>query len=332
MLKRFLNIVLLAALIVITGCQKDVDIFVPDSSVILNRDTVWMDNNLQNSNVVQLMEELVTPAKVDTFLVQNGATFNFEGTEIQIPAFACAPAGTIIAAPGKVQIIFNLLKKKGDLIRFHKPTESDGRLLESGGVFRLLILKDNIPMVLLPGKFITVKYITKNVMPDMKVFNGQTLLNLPAAPFAFTWKQNDSSTVSPFSRQGTSGIDSGYSVFSNKFGWINVDAFRDTAVPQKRFIVSLPKDYTNVNTSVFAVFKNLNSVLEIYPDFANKIWRIDRIPMQRAITLISITKLKNDSYMVAKKDVEANTIASQTVSLIPEKKSLGEIKLMLDGL
>jgi hypothetical protein len=331
MIKKVLNIILFAAIIGATGCQKDFDIFVPDATQVTT-DSLWIDNQvqLQNCNAIQLANELLLAPKTDSFTISTGGSFTFENTEIIIPAnaFASFIGGTV--ATGKAQIVLNLLRKKGDLIRFHKPTESDGRLLETGGILRVLITKDNNPLILLPGKNITIKYLASNIK-EMKVFSGLPLGNVfPAAPLAFGWAKNDSASVTSFVRQNTN--DSGYSVQTNKLNWINVANYRDSNVAQKRLVVSLPRDFNNTNTSVFAVFKNLNSVLEIYPDFPNKIFRIDRIPAQRPLIIIAITKLKNDVYFIARKEIETNTTASQVVSLVPERKSLSDIKAMLDAL
>lgn len=94
-----------------------------------------------------------------------------EGTELLIPADAFVHAdGTPVT--GEVDIQLTEVANKSELILSNLPTQSNGRMLVSGGVIHLEAVADGKQLKLAPGKSVLVNF-PGGYIPDMQLFKGQ---------------------------------------------------------------------------------------------------------------------------------------------------------------
>ncbi len=312
-------ILLLVAAAVLTSCEKSFENFTPNTNNPAT-DTVWGGFSTGNfAEVNSLHQNLVRAPLIDSINLAANTVINFSGDiRIDIPAFSFKQNGTV--ADGKASIEFFLLKSRGDFIRFRKPTTSNGYLLESGGSFNLLVSKNGQALQLLPGTIIKVSYKDPSPNPLMKGFTGISSIT-GSATANFNWVKDDSIMVR--------AVQSGYEVFANTVNWINCDYFRDTAELKTRIAFILPKEFTNTNTSSFIVYKTIRAVMQMDADPVNRIWRKDKVPVNRQVVYVTISK-RGDNYYLGTK--ESNTVINQNVEIRPEKKSLLGIKNFLDSL
>jgi hypothetical protein len=320
----------------LSSCTKEYsEEFVPYSNNPLNTDTVWRQPPSTGlaSNTIIAQELLLTPM-VDSFDVNTGAIINFpDNLTISFPPNCCV--GNYASSPGKIKVEVIWLKKKGDFIRHAKPTTSYNYLLQTGGSFNVLLSKNNIPLQLAPGVSYKLKYRNFSPSADMRFFYEEswTVGNDSAATWVpgylppnanvgtvNIWQQYDSSTQT---------IIKGYEMTSSRLRWVNCDFFNDTTQPFTRLNVSLPVNYTNVNTSVYVVFKSKNIVATLKSDLATKTFFLPRIPIGSDVTLVSISKIGNDYYL-GKKDLTVLNANLNNIS--PELKSLTEISNYLNSL
>ena len=317
-MKRISFLLLLAAA-VLTGCEKSFENFTPNTNTPVT-DTVWaatLNGNFADVNT--LHQNLVRPPLVDSFSLTTNTVISFpDDIRIEIAANSFRLNGTV--PDGKAAIEFFLLKSRGDFIRFRKPTTSNGYLLESGGSFHIYVNKNGQALQLIPGKIIKISYRDASPNPLMTGFTGIAPLTGTGAA-NFNWVKDDSIFVRT--------TQSGYEVFTNKLNWINCDYFRDTAELKTRIAIILPIEYTNRNTSSFIVYKNIRAVMQMDTDAVNRIWRKDRVPVNRQVIYVTISK-RGDNYYLGTK--ASNTFINQNVEIRPEKKSLQEIKNFMDSL
>lgn len=323
--KLILFNIVLAALI-FTSCQKDSDIFIPNNSTS-GLDTNWVATVTDLSPVSEMKRLLNKEAAHDSVDATAGGTFQTsEGlTVIVNPQSLLLPNGQI--ATGKIYIETLLIKHKGDMIKADKPTTSFGRILISGGEIFISIRKENEQLHLAPGKGIYIKYTDATASSLMKLFYGDE-----SNAERFNWIRSDSSnngiavSIQP---------SVGYEIFSTKLRWINCDYFADSSGNRGNVTASLPADYTNANTSVYLVFKDLNAVAGMYGDATSKKFSSPKVPVGKSAIIVSITKKGTNSYYLGHETITTGSTSNngiQTVPLSPQPTSLSDIKAYLNTL
>lgn len=318
------NIVLLA--LIFTSCQKDTDIFIPNNSTS-GLDTNWVSAITDLSPVSEVKRLLNKEAAHDSIDATAGGTFQTsEGlTVIVSPQSLVLSNGQL--ATGRIYIETLLIKHKGDMIKVDKPTTSFGRILISGGEIFITIRKENEELHLASGKGIYIKYTDATASSLMKLFYGDE-----SNTERFNWIKADSLN----NGIGISTQPSvGYDIFSTKLRWINCDYFADSSGNRVNVTASLPADYTNANTSVYLVFKDLNAVAGMYGDATSKKFSSPKVPVGKSAIVVSITKKGTNSYYLGHETITTGQTSNngiQTVPLNPQPTSLTDIKAYLTTL
>ncbi len=327
--------VILLTSILFTACSKEnSDSFFPYPTIPAN-DTAWVQQVPVTAPVNKLMESLSLPSVVDSFNVQVGATIRAsEFLQVTFPPNCFAFAnGATYTGNAKVEVIH--LRRKGDMVRYSRPTTSFGRLLKSGGAFFVRATKDGQELILATNKQIKLKFTDPTPVNDMRVFYGIEGVQPPfpaGTNPSFTWTPaQDSSRISTFQQfDSTLGIIRGYELLSQKLRWVNADYFTDTTQTiRTRLDVLLPLNFTNANTSVFAVFTADKTVVQLNPEISSRSFNTVNIPVGRSVTLISLSKIGDVLYMSTRSIVTAN---NHPESLIPEIKTKAQILQFLDNL
>jgi len=223
----------------------------------------------------------------------------------------------------KIEVIF--LQKKGDFIRYERPTTSNHYLLETGGALYLHITQNGTPLKLAPGAFVSIRYKEPQAYSDMEVFFGDTTANNTGN---FDWfPAQDTSAV--FVWADSSTLELGYQLFSQKLEWINCDYFRDSTIARTGISTKLPVNYTNNNTAVFLVFKELRAVVRLSENVDQRLFESIQIPLGSKVEVVSLSQLGNDLYMATK---DLTVAGNDMIELEPVKKTEAQIRDYLDGL
>lgn len=315
---------LVIAAMLFTSCQKDTDIFIPDTTSI-GLDTNWVSSITDLAAVSEVKRLLRKENFLDSLDATAGGTVQTsEGlTVIVLPASLQLSNGQL--ATGKIYVETMLVKQRGDMVRLNKPTTSFGRILVSGGEIFVTIRKENEELHLAPGKTIYIKYNDSNPSSLMKLFYGDE-----SDPQRFNWVQ------STLNGSAAIGVNSqGYEIVTDRLRWINCDYFADSLGSRVNVTASLPADYTNANTFVYLVFKDIKSVAGMYGDVASKKFSSSKVPNGKAAVVISITKKGTNSYYLGHETIttgQTSLNGVQTVPLKPQPTSLSDIKAYLSTL
>ncbi|MDB5221960.1 MAG: hypothetical protein JWN83_627 [Chitinophagaceae bacterium] len=315
---------LVIAAMLFTSCQKDTDIFIPDTTSI-GLDTNWVSSITDLAAVSEVKRLLRKENFLDSLDATAGGTVQTsEGlTVIVLPASLQLSNGQL--ATGKIYVETMLVKQRGDMVRLNKPTTSFGRILVSGGEIFVTIRKENEELHLAPGKTIYIKYNDSNPSSLMKLFYGDE-----SDPQRFNWVQ---STLNGSAAIGANS--QGYEIVTDRLRWINCDYFADSLGSRVNVTASLPADYTNANTFVYLVFKDIKSVAGMYGDVASKKFSSSKVPNGKAAVVISITKKGTNSYYLGHETIttgQTSLNGVQTVPLKPQPTSLSDIKAYLSTL
>jgi hypothetical protein len=330
---KHLSFIAIITVLLISCSKENSDVFVPYPDNPLN-DTTWVEQIATTASVNKLPEILSITSNTDSIEATVTTKIHYsEFLDITFPAaFAKLPNGEQVSGKIKVEVIH--LRKKGDFIRFARPTTSYGRLLESGGAFYIKVTKNGQELVMNSGKTITLHIRDANAVSNlMKVFYGVNPTgNLPTGTNpAFTWVQaaDTGSIVNVVTRQDSTGIYKGYELTSKGFSWVNCDYFIDSLQAKTRINAILPANFTNTNTSVFAVFKEQKIVVQLNPEVSSHSFFAPNIPTGKKVTVISISKIGDDLFS-ASKDVTIES--NMRISLNPERRTKAQLDQILDAL
>ena len=309
-MKFFLS--LLLPLLLLTSCEKSIENFTV--TPVVNTDTVWATSNAASLELTQLQQSLVRTNSTDSFSIQTGATLQTtNGLRVEIPAAAFG------STTGTAQAEMNLLRTKGDLIRFNKPSISSGMVLQTEGSFYISITKNGQSLSLQNGKTLGIAISDSLHTTGLKAYAGEAPATTGLG--VFNWRQNDSFSVS------TTGA--GYHLVSNRQQWQSLASGLDTVSQKSRVVLSMSAIYTNSNTQAFLVFRDAASVVQLAPDAGNRIWLAEKIPAGKNVVYVTITK-KGSDYWLGTQDTV--TAFNQNVHITPQKKTLQDISTFLDNL
>lgn len=305
----------------LAGCNKDIDKFIPDP---VNNHTIEEFYQAVSKPV----EEHIVPIN------QQIAILTQYGTKMYIDANSfLRPNGT--EAQGNVKLQITEIHKIGDMIRFRKPTVSNGKVIGSGGEFNVVALQDGHELTLKEGRQITfIVPAPPPVVTNMEVFYGDN-----SVPDAFKWIEADgeptiASGVWVVEDSTGQPTPNDYFFLSDSLHWINCDYFNNQSAPLTTVCVTLPDQYTNVNTAVVMVFPQINAMTHMpgYPDthqFCNNL-NYYGVPVGMQATLVVISVQGDNVYHFAHQDITITE--NMQVTMSPVETPLADITAYLDGL
>jgi hypothetical protein len=331
--KLLLYLIVLILGVGITACKQDSDIFTPTGVVLPpTYDKTWKPET-QISDTTQIRKFFAdvyfTPRK-DSVNMTTGGTVVAPELTVFFPTNACVFTSSGAAFTGKAQVETFLIKKKGDMIRYDKPTISNGYLLVSGGEVYIRATSGGQELSLAAGKQVTIRIRdTTAIANTMKLFTGSSANNNQ-----FNWNQVNTGpttqqTIGVWtdSTQGNRVIG-GYEFPCPNLRWINCDYFRDTTTLTRSFSARIVGDtFTNQNTAVFTVFRDIRAVVKLWGDTSTRTFTIPPhyrgLPTGNVVTVVSISKLNDRYYLGTTPNV---TIANNLVVPVnPVSKTRDEI-------
>jgi hypothetical protein len=335
------------------SCGKDSDEFIPvntkiDTIQTARKDTEWQEDLLKINDVStrlipqlsieKLMEDLAAdPTKHEFSAERGGKIVTNDDVTIEFPANSCVNKNNR-PCTGTLKVEVLVLRKKGEFLLNNIPTISGGKQLISGGaVFVKIKQDDDDEIKLARNASYKIKYLPATIFEEnMKLFEGKF-----EGRFKFDWNlisNVTSSTISPTIRPWVDSTQgrrtTGYELLLDRFNWINCDKFSsDTATLTNKFCVALPDTFTNQNCNVFAVFKDINSVVSLAGDGRTKQFCVPSnykgLPIGKVINIITIATIKDRIY-VGKK--EATISANATIRVEPVLTTKAAAKELISNL
>jgi len=319
--------VFFTGIFLVTACQKNTDIFVPDPGQLNSPDTSWKSIITVNMPVSVLKNNLILQPYQDSILVNSNIASIVTpfGIQVNFPPNSCATAaGQIIT--GKVQVELILVKKKGDMIRLNQPTMYNDSLLVTAGQIFIRLKKEGQTVQLAPNVRININYVDLPVNHQMKLFIGDE-----SNAERFNWLPNPD-LVNNTIVAGTQA----YQVYTNRLRWISVAQLYDvTNTSRVHVAVDIASYFTNTNTMAFTVFNDMRSVVAMHGDLNTRKFISGKLPVGKQITVVVISKQGNDYYLGYKTATTALSTTgpvNQLVQVVPIKRSLPEILAYLSSL
>ncbi len=224
--------------------------------------------------------------------------------------------------------------KKGDMIRYARPTISEGKPLDSGTELLITLRKKKTGEILQmrPWQRATIrirKIDEAKLVESMFTYYG----SFNETDSTFNW-QRDTASIDKIGL--STWVDSvnvtGWQLGVNRFGWINCDApiLNDATKQYTNLTLQLPSTFTHQNTVAWVLLNNYNSALYTRTGFLLNQFYIDKIPINESVTIVTISKDKDKIFLGSEKRTIGST--PQTFNLTPTEKTLKEINDFLDSL
>ncbi len=307
--------------LVFTTCKEDIDTFIVEEETLLTR-----------GNIVNFFTEMHTGTAIHLFNGNESTTIvTPRRTNIQIPPNAFVDdSGTVVTGPIQFELIE--IYEKGDMIKFNRPTSSNGRPLTSSGAFYLQANQGNKVLSLSPNHEIQIRIESETINPKMELFYGDD-----TDPSGFNWVEADGNSqlwenVNSDSWDNPDGtVGTGYSFSITQLNWINCDAFVDINPDALTALcVELPELYTNKNAVVFVTFEDWNGVMPLRGSPDSKQFCEIGLPVGATVKLLVISEQGTDNYHFANHSLTITE--NQTEIMEPIPTTLESIVEVLDEL
>jgi hypothetical protein len=338
-MKKILLITGCLAALFFTACNKELsDNFNTYANHPLN-DTAWTGNITNTASVHELFDLLAPGFILDSFNVTTGGSLHYgDSLEFAFKPGSCVVAGSATVPSGYARLDIFQLKRKGDFIKFFKPTVTEkGSLLETGGGLFIRVSKDGQELTLAPGKTVMVKFgDTAIAKTNMQGFYGKETMPPPPKGMdtSFYWMRDaDISPLPTWSKISSNpSVPSyyGYEMNAKNFRWIAAERYIDSTRPKVKITAILAPNYTNKNTAVFAVFADQKTVVNLRGDYASRSFFANNIPLKSAVKLVSLSNIAGQLYLGVKDISSVEVVTGHKV--LPEKKSLQDILIFLNNL
>jgi hypothetical protein len=345
MKKFILSIFVLSVIVFLPACVKNNDEYIETGTITISRpDSVWEDETnaapLPTGQTVsltidKLYSNLQKTITLGAITAENGGTVTLNNEAfVDIPANACVYANNNQPCNGKVDIDFAVLKTKGDLINYDKPTISGGRLLASGGVVYVGARQGTREVKLAQNRKIRIRFKSEKIEKTMQLFEGKTIDR-----FKFDWiliNNNISATnVGLWVDTIQSREPKGYDFPCDRFGWMNCNKFvEDGNLTNKVAVTFTDAFYTNKNSSVYLVFKDIMSVVKLEGNTTLRQFNMPNghkgIPIGSKVYVVSLSQVGEKSYL----DIQDITIAATNTIRVKQQSILTpeEIRKKLSSL
>ncbi|MEY4933889.1 MAG: hypothetical protein RIS64_248 [Bacteroidota bacterium] len=323
------------------ACKKDIEQFLVERTEIIDplAEKKWnaLAPALNDTTIAinQVFKNLVATPESKTVNLASGGLYTFSnGCTVRLAPNACV-SGNGQVASGAAQLEVVLIKSRGDMVQYRMETVSDGKLLESGGQLFVRVSQNNQELSLANNQAITINYtIPSTPNGQMQIFNGTERTD-----GRVNWVLNQDSTANNvFVRRDSFSNNYLYGLTCNRLRWINCDYFRGDTSNLVKYYVQMADSFTNVNTGVFTVFRNLNAMIGLQGDSTTRKFGVPNgyrgVPTGSAVTFVSISRLGRDStnyrYYLGTSDITIT--GNVTYALNPVRKTLAEIRTFLNSL
>ena len=317
------------------SCGKEVkDEFHPYTNLAIN-DTTWSKNSISKGFTDSMSKAFPFINYTATFPCSSDKTINLVDTSLTIAftPYACIDPGTgNVISNGNITVQLVWLRNKGDFIKFLIPTTSTKYLLQSAGTFNVQVSQNNMPLAIASTSNYTLKWLDKTPFSYPKFLSMNSLTNTDSL---FSWDTNKYGSTLNWDSTGiavnpANATKKGYLLSTKVTGWISSGQFLDTlSTARTRTNILLSPNFTNKNTLVFVVFKNLRTVVRLAPDFTNRCFYTNNVPVGASVSIVTISYIDNNFYLGVK---DAVINSANAVNVTPQKSTAPDILSILDNL
>jgi len=289
-LKKTLLYTLLSTLATVWGCREDVEEFRPYTPAQEDLGQLFVQAPGASTHTVFPFggsipdTTLTTASGVRVFLADTENLFA-DDAGTPVPCSTCPD----------LKITVTTALSKGDLMARRLPTISTpgGQMLESVGVAHVQATCNGKNLTLLPNRYIKIQLPAPEVKSGMEVYTGA----LDGQNKLTGW---NSTTTTAFWAEWPIGggvQQTGYELIAH-LGWSN--CARPVNEQTATFCVTLPAQFSALNTRAFLVFDNIRSVAEMKGDDNSSEFCFEAAPIGYPVKIVVVSKTGGQYWLVQK--------------------------------
>jgi hypothetical protein len=208
----------------------------------------------------------------------------------------------------------------------NRPTVSGDKLLVSGGALNIKLTNNGNDLSVSKDSVINISYTVESTIPVHNLFFGEE-----PVPGIFNWV-----IYSSYPQDYVETTPNEYHLKCRHTGWISPAMIYENSSGTTTVSAKLPAYFTNANTSVYLVFRNMFSVIELPADFTQRKFISNiPVPVGLPVTMVVISRQGNDYYLGhadATSSMPSTGSSSQQMASNPVKVSLEKLNEYLSSL
>jgi len=317
-------------MVIMMSCGKDVDQFIPRASQAATGNIDRLMSRLQSDLAGDIYTSVSCPCSgAKAFKIDKDVVIVLPPDFVDLNQFPCPESGYF-------ELQVTVCDTKGEMLVSGLPTVSEHKLLESRIELDIKVSDGHQNVQLAHGKQIRLLVNDPDPRDRMELFYGENGEWIQADQNPDTWDNVGSNDWainlgSDTTQEIVTGF--GYECLSDSMDWVNVDVFFEISEELRTPVcVNLPEEFTNRNTTVFMVFDNYNSILQMHGDSTQMQFcePYGATPIGFNVTFVVLSEMGEDDYYFASK---STTITSGHIEIIdPRKTPYEEIKNYLNNL
>lgn len=210
--------------------------------------------------------------------------------------------------------------RKGDMIARNVPsTVANGALLESDAILRVRFTCDGTPLKLKQGRNIKIQIPETNRHDNLFVYNGTIQNNLLSG-----WTATSKPVyLADWISNVTNETVLGYEIIVTQLDWLACS--RPLSGASSSFCVNLPEGFSDLNTVVYMVFKNVKVTVPLTGIGSEFCYT--QAPQGFFVKLVTVSKY-GDQYWLGNKETEigTNTLLEVAPQIVSEQQMLNFLK------
>lgn len=316
-LKKTLLYTLLSTLATVWGCRKDVEEFRPYTPTQEDLGQLFQQAPGTSTHTVFPFggsipdTTLTTASGVRVFLADTENLFA-DDAGTPVPCSTCPD----------LKITVTTALSKGDLMARRLPTITtpDGQMLESAGVAHVQATCNGKMLQLLQNRYIKIQLPAAEVKPGMQVYTGA----LDGQNNLTGWNNTNTTVFWAEWPLGSGVQQTGYELIT-QLGWSN--CARPVIEQTATFCVTLPEQFSALNTRAFLVFDNIRAVAEMKGDDNTSQFCFDEAPVGYPVNIVVVSKTGGQYWLVQKPwELGQSTNLALTPQPLSDKDVLAFIK------
>lgn len=309
------------ALLLVSSCRKDVYEFTPYAPVAEDLQPLLQQVSEASNAVTTFRFEgngkpladtvLTLPAGVRLHLADAEELFENEGG-VPVPCSTCPDL--------RIEALFAARKSETAARLLSQLTYPEGHVLESAGILHLQAMCSGQRLRLRAGHSLKVQIPVATPKNNMAIFTVHT----DAQGHVLGWKSGNTPALPVLWAPSSGMLQAGYEMPIAQLGWVN--CARILPEPVSPLCVTLPEQFTALNTRVFVLFQNVNSAVALSGAISQSRFCLEKAPLGYPVSIVAIARTGNQ-YWVAETMAEVGT--NTQLSLIPKPVTQEDIVALL---
>jgi len=313
---------LMVTMVLAAGCVKEVDVFTPTEQT--------------SGNINRFFEAVQSNPIVDRWDASQEHTIQLPGgSRVIVPASALKTMGGQTVSGNVEAKVLPIFNQKSNLLVNRLHTMAGDELIHCAGAIYIDISQNGQPLQLAVQKPMKVQLNSARYNSNMRLFKGAvredsiiawTLLDLPSHPInAVEIMDEESGAETP-----------GFEFVTPQLGYLQCGFYAEKTEGEGDVCINLRRNnniaFNEQNTIAFASMRNYPGIAPVpftgednMPDLCQR-----SLPNHEPIDVIIIAEGEEGEYYFATQFV--TTMENLTISIVPERATLSDIMLALEGL